>query len=158
MTILKPKEDWIVVDPSIWIISWTSENLKNSLNLGDLLKEYNDITPTLVQVKELRDAKEYTAEEILSKILEEAKKYWYTDLEVTGKKIDQDGNIISISLKWHSNNHGEYVWNSYFWIINFNRACTYWVKTCWDETTIDEECFDSEDDDIPIGGDVIYKF
>ena len=41
-------------------------------NLGDLLKEYNELTPNLVQVKELRDTQEYTAEEILSKIIEEA--------------------------------------------------------------------------------------
>lgn len=159
MNIIVPGEESVnPIHKKEEIIAWINDNLWNSLNLGNILKEYNDIAPTLVQVRNLRDSKEYTAEEILSKIIEEAKKYWYADLKLTEKKIDQNWNIISIWLKGHSNNHGDYIWNSYFWFINFNRACTYWEKSCRDETSIYEESFDSEEDDIPMGGDIIYRY
>jgi hypothetical protein len=105
-----------------------------------------------VDVKEMRDDVNYVAEYVLSKMLEFAQNSWYSDITVSHKKLDKDGNIISIWLQWKSTKY-----NGCFWRLNFVRNCSYWDSGL-DETCIIEEYYDDDLFEMPFDAEVIYKY
>lgn len=142
MNINQINQEWNApVDSKEEIVSWTNNSLNKSLNLGDLLDEYNKFNKSLIEIRgDLRDTTDYKPEAILSQMFKLAQESSYTDIKISDKKIDKDGNIISIWLQWKSPKYGGCICR-----LNFIRNCSYWEKSWLDETCIIEEFYDYSD-------------
>jgi len=159
-----------VLKKNDWLKKWFN-NLELSQSLSDdfhlLLEESNSITPTIVEVSNMRDTKEYSEKEILFQLVKCARRagifaVWMANLSITDKydyyigidkQVDGNGNIISMSLKWRSKKYG----NCYA-RLNFIRNCSYWKKWWSDKTCIIEECYDDDSFDIPFDAQIVYSY
>ncbi|MFZ2150478.1 MAG: hypothetical protein WAZ12_02805 [Candidatus Absconditicoccaceae bacterium] len=157
MAIIKPTEGGDTpVTPKEDIVSGTNSSLNKSLNLGDLLDEYNKFDKSLIEIRgDLRDTTDYKSEAILSQMFELAQVSGYTDIKISDKKIDKDGNIISIGLQGKSIKYGGCIGR-----LNFIRNCSYGEKGGSDETCIIEECYDEGDTSFEdcFDAEVVYKY
>jgi len=150
MTINVPASDSSnLVDSRAEIVSWINQDLKNSLDFDSLLKDCDNLVAIEVPVREMRDVANYPANDILVKMFVLAKKLWYTNIKMSDKKVDKDGNIISMSLQWESSKYG-----GCFVRLAFVRNCSFW-KTSWsNETCILDEYYDDADLEMIIDSDV----
>lgn len=117
------------------------------------MKWYNSIESTIVTIEDMRDTEKYELTNVWLKMIEIAQKNWYTDIEFYDKKVDKDGNIVSISLQWKSSKYG-----GCFVRLNFVKNCSYWEKSGSDETCIIEEYYDDDSFEMPFDAEVIYKY
>lgn len=140
-TIEKPT--WNKSKPQEWVVAWTNSALKKSLISGHLLTQYNKLDGTLIEVRDVRDVTNYTSEYLLTQMFKIAQDNGYTDINVKYKKLDKNGNIISVWLQWKSPEH-----KGCIGCLDFIRNCSYWKNGWSNETCIIESFYPFKDTEL----------